>query len=298
MAVVTGCDARMFWQALILLESAGEGLPVLVCDYGLEPAQADWLRRRGRLLERVQDGWPAERQHVFYYKTALGRFLAPRGPFDWVAWLDADTLLAPGAAAALRDLADAMAASGDRVAACPDGIGTFGAFADQVSPRHVPADLFRPTFQAYGLDDGRAYLNVGMLLCRPDLLAEWEAVAEAIPPQLCLDQTAFNIAAHRAGGLRILPAVAWNCHGALLAQVTVADGTPMVNGQPVWLLHATSTEGHVVNRRITLRHGGMDIVAELKLFAEPALQALQLDLLQRAAASVFAVVDQMPRAFS
>lgn len=285
LVVATGCDARMFWQTLILLESAGAELPVMVCDYGLAPDQAEHLRRRGRLLEPIQDGWSPERRHVFYYKTALGQFLRGIPDADMVAWLDADTVLSPGAATALSALAADLAAQGASVAACPDGIGRFAEFADVISPRHAAQDLFRPSFRAYGLDDARIYLNVGVFLCRPAFLADWDAVALAIPPQICLDQSAFNIAAHRGGGLHVLPAETWNCHSTLLDSVALVDGTPMAGAARVQVLHATSTLGQVVNRRITLRHGAGETVAELKLFADPALQARQLELFRAAAAA-------------
>src|SRR5260221_1669194 len=97
----TGTDRPMFWQTLILLQSASAELPVKVCDFGLAPAQAAYLRRRGLLLERVDAGFPPDRRHVFYLKSALIDFLGPTAAVDLVAWLDADTVLAPGAATAL-----------------------------------------------------------------------------------------------------------------------------------------------------------------------------------------------------
>ncbi len=287
--VVTGTDRNMFWQTLILLESAA-GLPVQVCDFGLEPAQAAFLRRSGRLLERIDGGLPADRRHVFYLKSALIEFLGRDPGADMVAWVDADALLAPEAGPALMDLARAMAAAGDTVAAASDDGAGFDEFCDRAAGRHPNVEIFRAAFRANGLPGRTEYLNSGVILCRSAFLAAWRDVAFALQMHVILDQNAFNLAARRPGQqLRLLSKPMWNNQGRTLDAVVVADGVARVGAadpSPVQVLHATSSTGNVLRTPVEIRrHGGL-AMPTLKLFRDPALQALQTAPLGRAVQAI------------
>ena len=94
---VTGSDSAFFNSLLVCLQAFAERMPghrLMVCDFGLNHAQAAFLRGLGALLERPPI---AAAGGVFHCKGALGHYLRHNGHaiegLSAVVWLDADLTL-------------------------------------------------------------------------------------------------------------------------------------------------------------------------------------------------------------
>lgn len=281
---VTGADAGYFWLASAAIQSLDEQCPgadVRVMDFGVTPAQADFLRSRHLLLER-----PAEVPaglHPYVLKTCFGRYVRAL-PHENIVWLDGDILCVGDAAAAVTALFRQMERNGSQVAACPD-MGpnpTLGRFA---SSYRAPA-----LGSFIGSDPGRAalrYLNTGMIAFRGarGFLAQWERIAARMPGETCIDQNAFNILVHgNPDAALVLDPAVWNVHSGLLGRAHL-DGTGCRcegSATRAVFLHCTSYQLEFIDKyRVQLRVAGLEIDTVVKSFRDATMRRHHLELLKR-----------------
>lgn len=281
---VTGADAGYFWLASALLQSLDEQCPgadVRVMDFGVTPAQADFLRSRRLLLER-----PAEvpaRLHPYVAKTCFGRYVRDL-PHENIVWLDGDVLCVGDAAGAVTALVRQMARTGRQVAACPD-MGphpTLGRFA---------ASYAAPALESFiGSDPDRRdlrYLNTGMIAFRRarEFFDRWERLAARMPGETCIDQNAFNILVYGNPDVAVVldPAV-WNVHSSLLGRARF-DGTGWQCGGAATravFLHCTSYQREFIDEyRVQLRVAGLEVDTVVKSFRDATMRRHHLELLKR-----------------
>ena len=278
--VVTGADARYFAMSCLLVRSLAEWLPdvpVMVCDFGLTPAQRRFWDAQGRLLPRPSS--VPEGTHPHLAKAALADYLAAPlvdgdGP---VVWLDCDMMAVAPLAGPLAGLLDAMGEAGATLAACADAevadIAGFLARWD-VAP-------FAGAVRAAGIDTRRPYLNSGFFVCARGALAEVRDRCAALQDHRMIDQNAFNLTAWGTGRRSAVLNAAWNVHGRLLAG-TACDGAGEVRcgaGRAL-VLHATSVGGaHHEERHGVLRGEAGDLPVGVKFFRTPSLARMQQRLL-------------------
>lgn len=281
---VTGADAGYFWLAGALLQSLDERVPGVdarVMDFGLSPAQAAFLRERGRLLPRPADV-PAG-LHPYVLKTLFGRYLREL-PHERVVWLDGDVVCVGDAAGATGALFDAMARDGRRVAACPD-MGpnpTLARFAAS-----YPAPALASFVRADPPRGELRYLNTGVIAFRDArrFFEEWERLAARMPGETCIDQNAFNMLVHAdpARSL-VLDAGVWNVHGSLLRQARASAPGWICDGRDATavFLHATAHHGEGIGEvKVGLDVAGVAFETVFKTFHDPAMRRAHLEALRR-----------------
>lgn len=271
--IVTGADARYFAMACLLTQSLARwlpGVPVMVCDFGLNPAQRRFLEARGCLLPRPPS--VPEGIHPHLAKAALIDYLA--GGDGPVVWFDCDMMAVAPLAEPLAGVLEAMAKGGATLAACGDAevADTAGFIARWgVAP-------FAEAVRAGGIDPRRPYLNSGFFIASRDALAEVRDRCAALEDHRMIDQNGFNLTAWAPGRRSaVLNAAAWNVHGRLLAG-TVCEETGEVRCGPhrALVLHATSVGGaHHEERRGVLRGEAGDLPVTVKFFRNAPLAQIQ-----------------------
>ena len=182
---VTGADAAFFPTLLVLLQSFAERLPgqsIYVCDYGLGPAQRDFLRRHGMLLERPPG--LALAADPFRNKTALYRYVqhAPFDPTNFTAlvWLDADLTLIGCSIDDFEAIVTRMAAHNIDIAACPDK-----SIAEQVKSfrrRNLRSAPFEQILADSRIDTALPYYSTGLFFCRSSLFPHLDGNQLLHPP--------------------------------------------------------------------------------------------------------------------
>lgn len=288
MRIVTGGDVRYFAMVCLLARSLERWMPgvdvqaaLRVCDFGFAPAQRRFLAAAGWLLPRPP-GVP-EGTHPYLAKAALADYLAgdPAGAGGPLAWIDGDMMAAGPLEAPLRALFEAMARGGATLAACPDA--ETPDIAGCVARWGVPP--FAAAVRVVGIDPRRPYLNSGFFLCADAAaLGEVRDRCAALEDHRMIDQNAFNLVAWGTGRrCGVLDAAVWNVHGRLLgrtAAVAGGDGAVGCDGRRALLLHATSVGGaHHEERQGVLRGPAGDLPVGVKFFRDPALAAMQRELL-------------------
>jgi len=275
--VVTGADARYFAMSCLLAQSLARwlpGVPVMVCDFGLTPAQRRFLDARGCLLPRPPS--VPEGIHPHLAKAALADYLAgPLADGDGpVVWLDCDMMAVAPLAEPLAGLLEAMGKAGATLAACADAeVADVAGFIARwgVAP-------FVEAVRAAGIDPRRPYLNSGFFIASWDALAEVRDRCAALEDHRMIDQNVFNLTAWASGRRSaVLNAAAWNVHGRLLAG-TVCDGAGEVRCGPhrALVLHATSVGGaHHEERQGVLRGEAGDLPVTVKFFRSAPLAGVQ-----------------------
>ena len=279
--IVTGADARYFAMACLLVQSLARwlpGVPVLVCDFGLNSAQRRFLEARGALLPRP----PSVREgtHPYRAKAALVDYLPrdPAGADEPVVWFDCDMMAVAPLGEPLAGLLEAMGKHGSTLAACPDAevADTAGFIARwDVAP-------FAEAVRAGGIDPRRPYLNSGFFIASRDALAEVRDRCAALDDHRMIDQNGFNLTAWAPGRRSaVLNAAAWNVHGRLLAEtVCDEDGEVRCGPHRALVLHATSVGGvHHEERQGVLRGEAGDFLITVKFFRAAPLARIQQDLL-------------------
>ncbi|MBP2316096.1 hypothetical protein [Azospirillum soli] len=277
--VVTGADARYFAMACLLIQSLARwlpGVPVLVCDFGLNSAQRRFLEARGALLPRP----PSVREgiHPYRAKAALVDYLPqdPAGADGLVVWLDCDMMAVAPLAEPLAGVLEAMGKRGSPLAACPDAevadtAGFIARWGADVAP-------FAEAVRAGGIDPRLPYLNSGFFIASRDALAEVRDRCAALDDHRMIDQNGFNLTAWAPGRRSaVLNAAAWNVHGRLLAE-TVSDEAGEVRCGPhrALVLHATSVGGtHHEERQGVLRGEAGDLPITVKFFCSAPLASIQ-----------------------
>jgi hypothetical protein len=287
---VTGSDAAFFNSLLICLQSFAERMPghrLLVCDFGLTRAQAEFLRSLDLLLPR-----PAELagHGAFHCKAGLARYLQRNGQSadNAVVWLDADiTLMHTGLSDFQAVLAD-MTSSGAQIAACGEPSGrnigqTIALFSDAatIAP-------FARMVAEMGIDPSLSYLCTGLFFCRSSAFLErWAEVAAGVRFHPLFDQNLFNVVLHRdVISFLTLDCEEWQAYGRALDAVSLVAATDggrpaaRIGARNVKMLHTTSSEpSHLLigNCRMTVRQ--LDLTGPFKLFLAEPLRLHQLQLL-------------------
>ena len=197
MIFVTGCDAAFFNTLLITLQSFAEKIPdqkLLVCDYGLHPAQAQYLRARGQLLERPAD--LKQGTHVMGCKAALVRYLnnckVYQSKADMVIWIDADLTLIDIGIEDFQKVVQAMDERQCDVAACSTGPSIEEMSNIFVDPL-VLAE-FKAIIKERAINPTAPYFSTGLFFCRSEkLLKDWDERTSKLEFHPLYEQNMFNI---------------------------------------------------------------------------------------------------------
>ncbi|HTR86438.1 MAG TPA: hypothetical protein VMI56_18290 [Reyranella sp.] len=245
--LVTGVDHGMFDQLLLLggsLRRYSPSLKLHVLDFGLTEPQRRFVAERYGLLDRPAD--MAARRHPWYYKAAMGRYLA-NTPCDAAVWIDADMIALSDLAPPLLQLYAEMETRNEAIAVADSGM----TIAQQLA--HDPAAHYASLVKS--LDTSAPYVNSGLFLCRSsEFLDRWSAQTEAMAFEMLFEQNAFNLVAlaHRHQ-VKVIDRFRWNLVANELdrAQLSIAGHEISATGPAgqVLILHATST-----NRARDLSH--------------------------------------------
>jgi hypothetical protein len=287
---ITGSDAAFFNSLLIFLQAFAERLPGqsrVVCDFGLAPPQAAFLRELGVLLPR-----PAElgARGTFCAKASLIRYLRAGGrrldDYDAMVWLDADLTLVQTTIADFEAVIAAMQSAGAEAAACAEPAGrnlggVIDAFAGKLSP-------FARMIADENLSPALPYFSSGLFFCRSAAMLErWMTLTLAVAEHPLFEQNSFNVALLSDGGqLLTLDCEEWQAQGRSLDRVQfvagAAGGRPAarIGGKNIKTLHTTSPDpAHLLigDCRITVRD--LALAGPFKLFLPEHLRLHQLQLL-------------------
>lgn len=289
---VTGSDSAFFNSLLVCLQSFSERMPghrLLVCDFGLLGAQAEFLRGLGVLLERPPI---LTSRGVFHCKAAVGRYLRHSGHKiengDAVVWLDADlTLMAVDIGDFQAVIAD-MTSTGAEVAACREPGGrNVGLMISQFADASAMAPFARMVADA-GIDSRLPYFSSGLFFCRSaKFLRRWDEMTLAVDPHPLFEQNMFNLALHRdAVPLLALDCEEWQAQGYALDRVQFVPSArggrdaARIGDKNIKTLHATSpAQGHLLITECRLAVGDLELTGTFKLFLAEPLRMHQLQLL-------------------
>ena len=290
MIFVTGCDAAFFNTLLITLQSFAEKLPnqsLLVCDFGLHPQQAQYLRNLGLLLERPES--LQEGTHVTGRKAALVRYLNNSKYYqiksDVVIWVDADLTLIDIGMDDFVQVLNAMNQHQCDVAACGSGFTI-----EQMSHFYVdPSALadFKEIIQSSGIDAQAVYFSTGIFFSRSEkLLQDWDERTSKLQFHPLYEQNMFNIALQENQATYLdLDLDVWQAQGSALNNIYL---TPQPNGRAtanvgeksVKILHSTSPfANHLWVGRARMQVQELILNGLFKLIAARPITELQLNLL-------------------
>ena len=290
---VTGADATFFPTLLVTMQSFAdriEAQPLYVCDYGLEPPQAEFLRRRGLLLEfppTLMRGL-----HPYRYKGALHEFIQnsvfPKDSYDAVVWLDGDLTLLNATFADFTQVVAEMMEDGAEIALTPtiDNL-SIAELTDSLEARGQFLAPFRRLVADTAVDPALPYLSCGILFCRNmDILERWRDLSLVITHHHLVEQNVLNVLLRRNGvPLKLLDCRTWQLYDAPLDRVASAleTGIPAeIDGQKLLILHTSSSKpDHLFVRVGTLQAGDVVLEGVFKLFMPETLLSHQLNLLAR-----------------
>jgi len=283
---VTGTDAALFWQTVILLQSFEEAeacIPVKVCDFGLTPAQKGFLAERDQLIPIPP--LTGTLHHPWNYKTVLGSLVGPGT--DAIVWLDADMVVTRDPGPLVTEIVEAMKSLGQIVAACPDDCGySLGSFLEIEGGKGRNVAPFKRNLEAHGVDLTPPYLNSGFLIATRDFrFDEWEKLTLGTEPHFLWDQSSLNVCAwSRPSTVRVLDKREWNVHGFALGRARIDEDNLQVlcEDRIATVLHATSP-GAVYHDYIEAKWplAGKEHAFRFKVFRNPGLGAIQLTFLNR-----------------
>ena len=277
---VTGGNAPFFPSLLTLLESFAERLPgqrLMVCDYGLTPAQAAYFRQTGQLAERPFSVAPD--LDVFRCKAALGRYLASeKGRYDMLIWLDGDLTLMRTGIGDFAAVADAMDRTSARVAACGEAEGL--SIADLIG--RFDLSPFAHLLAEAKIAPDRPYFSSGLFFCRdPGFLERWDRLTQAVEKHAVFEQNMFNLPLADGSVPHLaLDCTEWQAQGRALRQISVQGGAARLGARNIKSLHATSPDA--ADLLITagkLQALEFEMEGFFKLFAAGTLRMEQLRLL-------------------
>lgn len=290
MIFITGCDAGFFNTLLITLQSFAEKLPgerLLVCDYGLHPQQAQYLRAKGQLLERPID--LPQGTHVTGCKAALIRYLKNSNVYqsgtEIVIWIDADLTLIDLSIGDFEQVVQEMDKTQCDVAACSMG-SSIQAMSDIFVDPSVFAE-FKEIIQASGIDARKPYFSTGIFFCRSvKLLEDWDKRTSKLQFHPLYEQNMFNIVLQEDGIPYLeLDIEVWQVQGSSLDRVILcpaANGraTAKIGDKSIKILHSTSPlPNHLWVGRARLQVEDVQINGIFKLIASRPITELQLNLL-------------------
>ena len=277
LVLVTGCERNYFLMACMLMHTLrrwAPGLPLYVLDFGMDLAQRRLLRAYCTVLDRPRE--LAANLHPFVYKAAMAEFLRPL-KWQTMAWLDCDMIAVGPLGERLAGLLDDMATADAEVAIGRDSLATIAA----ISASGHNFDNFTRSASEAGVDSNAPYYNTGMFVCRsPQFLREWSRMARSATLQVNFDQNLFNLTLYgraNAAPVELDPRV-WNIQGPMLSRATVTSGNPpavTVDGEPALILHATSARREDITAVNSVDLDGIRLNGTLYLCRNPALNALQ-----------------------
>ena len=289
---VTGSNAGFFNSLLICLQSFAERLPghrLLVCDYGMNALQTQFLRQMGILVERPPS--IAADADVFVCKAALLRYLRHGGHrienYDAVVWVDGDLTLMGVGMDDFQAVLNAMQQTGAQVAICGEPLGkSMGQMIDHF-PDPAVIEPFTRMMTALGINPALPYFSTGLFFCRSvAVLDAWDQLTHPQPYHPLFEQNMFNIVLHRDR----VPVLAmdceeWQAQGQSLGRIVLTpDGQgrnrALIGPKNIKTLHSTSPNGEdllIVKARMTVQDKDLTGIFKL-LFAEP-LRMVQLHLL-------------------
>ncbi len=290
MIFITGSNAGFFNSLLITLQSFAERLPgemLWVCDFGLSPPQAEFLRQRGQLLERPHT--LPETVDVFVCKAAMLRYVQA-AEIDLkskaaLVWLDADLTLMDVSLGDFEAVVAVMQAEAAVVAACAEPSGfNMGQMADNLGP---PAAIYGIYLNELAIDRAHPYVSTGLLFCTSaSVLAGWDTVTTPLAYHPLYEQNMFNVVlACDAVPTVILDCEAWQAQGRSLDRVRIvqpegAKPQAWIGDKAIKILHTTSSfEGHLLIMPATMQVLAVEMHGLLKLFAPEPLRLVQLSLL-------------------
>jgi hypothetical protein len=276
---VTGFDFKLFATGLVLHESFGRmhpGIPLHVCDFGLEAGQRAFLHKLGLLLP--MPAALASPRHPFERKASLGHYLGQR-PWRAVVWLDADMMVVHPLADRIAHMLEAMERAGCETAACPDAHAmTVGEFVRTAWQGFDLTHFDRQLTEAATPREA-AYVNSGFFVCRsPAIITDWARLATEAPRYLYFDQGLLNVVANGYGRrVMLLDPAEWNAHGRHLAAARIGSRRPALR-----ILHATSGQTDSVMAPVRVAGNGLVFTPELKCFVREDLRQIQFGMLRAA----------------
>jgi hypothetical protein len=285
---VTGSDAAFFNSLLICLQSFAERIlshRLLVCDFGLTPAQARFLHSLGVLLARPPD---LASRGTFHCKAALARYLRHNGhgvgEDDVVVWLDADLTLMDIGLADFEAVSSAMTSAGAAIAACREPNGR--SIGQTIAMLADAAPFARAVAEA-GIDPGVAYCSSGLFFCRSTVLLDrWMELTLALTCHPLFEQNMFNVALHEYFiPPLMLDCEEWQAQGSSLDRIALIPGrderpAAWIGGKAIKTLHTTSPgSGHLLIGLCRMTVRDLDLTGPFKLFLAESLRLVQLQLL-------------------
>jgi len=290
MIFVTGCDAGFFNTLLITLQSFAEKIPnqrLLVCDYGLHPQQAQYLRTKGLLLERPAD--LPQGTHVTGCKAALIRYLKNNHLYqsraEMVIWIDADLTLIDLGMSDFEQVVQEMDKQQCDVAACSTG-SSIEAMSNIFVDPLVLAE-FKAIIQSSGIDANAPYFSTGLFFCRSEkLLQDWDKRTSKLEFHPLYEQNMFNVVLQEDKSPYLdLDIEVWQAQGAVLDRLNLLPkpygrASVTVDGKAVKILHSTSPlPNHLWIGRAQLQVQDVQLMGLLKLISARPITELQLNLL-------------------
>jgi|SRR5579871_1048302 len=289
---VTGSNFGFFNSMLVGLQSFAERLPgqrLMVCDYGLSPPQAKFLRELGQLLE-TPPTLPA--RDLFYCKAAQLRYLRHNRraieDYDAVVWVDADLTFMDVGIADFEAVIATMKSAPARVAACAEPAGkSLGEIAALFAETAGMAPFAR-SIAAEHVDPSLPYFSSGLFFVDSvPFLERWDALTLAIERHPIFEQNMFNVALYADRVPHVtLDCEEWQAQGDSLDRVALRPSrqgpraAAAIGEKNIKTLHATSPGPHhllIAPCRLTVRE--LELTGTFKLFLAERLRMHQLELL-------------------
>src|SRR5437667_8830246 len=194
---VTGANRAFFPTLMVLLQSFAEQIDrrlLYVCDYGLAPAQREFLRRRALLLERSPTLGPPmsplREKAVLHEYFRHSRLAAT--DIDAVVWLDGDLTIVECSLAEIEAVPAEMARTDVEIAACPQG--TIAKLIAALRRHGSGGAPFESTLAESAIDTARPYYSTGIFVCQsPSFLERWREMSRAAAHRPLRDQNIHKV---------------------------------------------------------------------------------------------------------
>lgn len=287
---ITGSDASFFPTLLVTIQSFSVRFPaqrLLVCDYGLNTQQRNFLLAKGQLLERPPT--LASDAHYLACKAAMIRYLQHAGyqleKYDTVVWLDADITFMDIAIDDFDTVLDAMKQNNAEIAACETGY-SIGQISELFKNELILAP-FKELLTNNHIDLNLPYLSVGLFICRSQkFLENWDTLTSSTLVHNLLEMNTFNILIYRDQIKLInLDFEEWQANGASLDRIEIyvdsSNGpTALIDGKNIKAIHTTSSEhNHVLITKGEITVFDVFLLGNFKLLMAQHLRQMQLVLL-------------------
>lgn len=284
---ITGSNASFFPSLLITLQSFSERIPnqkILVCDYGLNEQQANFLRQKNQLLERPPT-LPAD-THYLACKAAMIRYLLYANytltENDTVIWIDADITFMGISIKDFCDVITEIKKTDTPIAVCPTGYSLLeicNLFKDEkvLYP-------FKNLIHVSNISPDLPYLSVGMFFCRSKkFLEEWDTLTASTPIHNMLEMNTFNTLIHREKiKYAKLDFEEWQANGTSLDKIDICyneSQLPLafIKSKNIKTIHTTSSElNHILVTKGKINVLDVVLMGTFKLIMMPHLRQIQL----------------------